>query len=324
MGVMLGTAIISGATSMYGAKKAGDAAKQGHKAAQSAAQRGIDAFESVKIPTIEEQQIILQTPELMGQYTPEQISAMQMSVDGIETLGPQDSTVKAQQSALDEISEMAEGGLTEADMAARRQIERDVNQSSRARQKSILNEMAQRGTLGSGMELAAQLKGNQQAMAAEAEASDRLLQQVENARRAALSQKANMAGQMRGQETAEGSDKLKAQKEIERFNLGLRHQDAAERNRAQMINLQAKQSQEDLRAANVNRMEQHNKGLSQTQFQNQMQQASGVAGQYRAQGQAAQAAANAEAQKQAGMAGSIANLAGTIGSHYMKTEKDKN
>jgi hypothetical protein len=54
-----------------------------------------------------------------------------------------------------------------------REINRDVNQQSRARQKSILNEMAQRGVLGSGMELAAQLKGEQADTSRAAEASDR-------------------------------------------------------------------------------------------------------------------------------------------------------
>ena len=252
----------------------------------------------------------------MGEYTPEQISAMEMSVSGLEELGPDSKTVASQQESLDQLSEMAEGGLTEADMAGRRQIGRDVNQSAKARQKSILSQMAQRGVLGSGMELAAQLKGEQQSINAEAEASDRLIQQTEAARRSALQQKASLSGQMRGQESQESLNKYKAAKAIEEFNVRNRQKDVMERNRAQQINLAAKQAQEDSRVNTANKQEQYNKALIQQQFQNQSQKASGLAGQYQVQGQAALNAANQNAARQAGIGGAIANMAGAVGSSY--------
>lgn len=296
--------------------------KKAARAQAAAATKAAQLFEGIEIPTIEEQQIILQNPELMGEYTPEQLQAMRLSVAGISEIGPETKTVAAQQEALDEYSEMAEGGLTEADLAARRDIGRDVSQSARARQRSILNEMAQRGTLGSGMELAAQLSGEQRAASQEAEASDRLIQQNEAARRAALAQKASLAGQMRGQESTEAMDKYRAQKAIEKFNLGLKHQDASERNRAQLINLQARQAAENERARLANEQMKYNKELQQQQFQNQMDRARSMADAYTGQGQAQSNIYKQQAQRTAGMGSGLANMFSALGSYDQKQADD--
>lgn len=309
-------AVVGAGATMYASNKASKAAKAGRKQAADLARKGAAAFAGIDIPTLEQQEIILKSPELMGEYTPEQLSAMELSVNGLAQIGPEDSSVESQKGALEQITEMAEGGVTEADLAAQRQIERGAAQSGKARREAILSEMAQRGVLGSGMELAAQLQGEQQTAAEAGDATDKLIQQNQANRMAALQQQAALSGQMRGQESQESMDKYRAQKQIEQFNLGLRHQDAQERNRAQQMNLASRQAQEDARVQASNQQQMYNKQLKQQQFQNEMQKASGLANQYQAQQANAVAAGNAEAQRQAGIGSTIANLAGTLGSAF--------
>jgi len=314
---LLTAAIIGGVASIGSSAIAGSTAKKGQQAAQDAADKAAAAFEGIEIPTIEEQKIILQSPELMGKYTPEQIEAMQMGVSAMEDVAARPETITEQQEALKQMSEIAEGGLTEADKAGMRQIQREVGQSDVARRRTLLNEMAQRGVLGSGMELAAQLEGQQQSASQAAEASDRAIQQAQARSLQALSQKGDIASRLRGQEFGEQSDIARAKDVINQFNLQNRQRAAemnvTESNRAQMINLAASQAQEDTRVQAQNEMERYNQALRQQQYQNELQRASGLSSQYQVQGQTAQAAANVQAQQQAGIGSAITNIAGAIG-----------
>lgn len=311
------SAIVGGAASVAGTVSAAKSAKKGREAQQEAMDKATKAFEGIRIPTIEEQRIILQYPELMGQYTPEQVEAMQLGVSAMEDVAARPETIQEQQEALQQISEVAEGGLTEADKAAMREIQRDVGQQARARQKSILSEMAQRGTLGSGMELAAQLKGEQQSIAESAEASDRAIQQAQARALEALTRKGTLASEMRSQEFGEQSDIARARDAIEKFNLANRQdisqQNIGERNRAQLLNLQARQAQEEARVSTANKMEEYNKALAQQQFQNQITRAQGMVTPLTNQGIVANQAGQDTSARQAGLTSGIVNTIGTIG-----------
>jgi len=277
------------------------------------AQQISDPFKGIKIPSIYEQQIILQNPDLMGQYTPEQQQAMQMNVSAMEGISADQGTIDSQNQALQGISEVAKGGFTEGDKAAMRESERGVNQQAQARQKAILNSMASRGVLGSGAELAAQLQGNQQSLDQAGSESNRILQAAQARSLAALGQQGSLAGQMRSQQFGEKSDVAKARDAINQFNVqnaqNVANTNVGNRNQAQMYNLQQKQSLEDQRAANANQQQTYNKQLLQTQFGNQITKAGGTAGINQAQAQA-----NAAAQQaQAGQTGAIIGGIGTIG-----------
>lgn len=313
MGVTTALAI-GGVAGIGSGLMARDEMRAGRRDANRLAAMGAQAFANVEVPSIEEQKIILQSPDLMGQYTPEQLQFMELNTSSMENVQADPMAVEQQRQALQQMSEIAEGGLTDADLAAKRQIERGVGQQAVARRKAILNEMAQRGTLGSGMELAAQLQGEQQAVNQAAEASDRAIQQAQARSLQALAQKGNMASNLRQQSFGEEADRARARDAIAQFNLQNRQRVAdtniQERNRAQQINLAARQAQEDARVAARNQMEQYNKALRQQQFANQMQQASGLAGQYQAQAQNVMAGAKESAGSTAGIGSAIAGLAG--------------
>lgn len=310
MGAVTAMAVVGVASAAMGAESS---RKANRKAGQLAAQ-GRAVFEGIEVPTIEEQKIILQNPALMGQYTPEQIQFMELNASAMEGVEADPEAVAQQEDALAKMAEVAEGGYTEGDKAGMRQINREVEQNAKARRDAILSEMAQRGVLGSGMELQAQLAGNQQAMQEEANASDRAMQQAQARALQAISQQGGMASQLRAQDVGEQTDKAKARDAINQFNTQNRQQLASQnvgnRNQAQMFNLQQRQAQEDARVAARNQEEMHNKGLRQQQYQNEMQRASGLAGQYNAQAQAASKAGADKAKMYGGIASGMMNMAG--------------
>lgn len=309
MGVATAAIVIGGAVAAGGAYMAGQEAKKGAAAQKAAAEASLRAFQGIPIPTIEEQKIILQNPDLKGQYSPEQVQAMEMGVSAMEGVSADQSTIDSQQDALEGISEVADGGYSESDKATSREIQREVNQQSQARQKAILNSMASRGVLGSGMELAAQLQGEQQSIDQASKAGDALTSQAQARALQALGQQGSLSTQMRNQQFGEQSDIARARDQISEFNLRNRQsasdQNVGERNRAQLLNLQQKQNMENQRASLANEQHMYNQGLQQTLFANRR----GLVGQ---QNEARQGVANAEANAANARAAQIQGIASGV------------
>jgi hypothetical protein len=321
---MWGLIAAGAASGIAGGLISGNQAKKGAKQLAQEMAKNRELWDQLKLPSIEEQQIILQNPDLMGEYTPEQIQAMELNVSAMEGIRPDEQAVSEQRKALESISEVAEGGLTEADKAAARQVNREVSQQAQARQKAILNAMASRGTLGSGMELAAQLQGEQQSIDQASRAGDALTQQAQARALQAIGQQGSLAGQMRQQQYGEQSDLARARDAINQFNLQNRQRvseaNIGNRNQAQMTNLQARQALENQRAQLANQQQMYNKGLIQQDYQNRVGKLQGVTG---ANTQAAQANANIDmlrAQQTAGMFGSLTNMFGGLAANQQQND----
>ena len=305
--------IIAGAISLVTAAAGNKQANKGLKALKNSSNDIKRAFQNIPIPTIEEQSIILQNPDLMGQYTPEQIQVMQEMSSSMEGVSADQGTIDSQKSALEGISEVAEGGYTEADKSVAREVNREVNQQSQARQKAILNAMANRGVLGSGMELAAQLQGEQQSIDQASRAGENLTQQAQARALQALGQQGSLAGQMRQQDFGEQSDVARARDEVNRFNLSNRQRvsetNVNANNQAQQMNLQQRQKMENDRSNLANEQQLYNKKLLQQQFDNRLGL---TTAQSAAQADAAKAQAQASADKGKGIAGIGSAIIGGI------------
>ena len=305
--------IIAGAISLVTAAAGNKQANKGLKALKNSSNDIKRAFQNIPIPTIEEQSIILQNPDLMGQYTPEQIQVMQEMSSSMEGVSADQGTIDSQKSALEGISEVAEGGYTEADKSVAREVNREVNQQSQARQKAILNAMASRGVLGSGMELAAQLQGEQQSIDQASRAGENLTQQAQARALQALGQQGSLAGQMRQQDFGEQSDVARARDEVNRFNLSNRQRvsetNVNANNQAQQMNLQQRQKMENDRSNLANEQQLYNKKLLQQQFDNRLGL---TTAQSAAQADAAKAQAQASADKGKGIAGIGSAIIGGI------------
>lgn len=170
----------------------------------------------------------------------------------------------AQRAALAKLQQISdEGGLTLADRAA---LDTQINRAARAAaagRNAISNQMAARGQLGSGAELAMNLQAQQQGAQNSYETARDTAATAQQRALQAIMQRGQMAGQMREQDFGERMAAARARDEISRYN-------AAARERA-------------------NR---YNAGLGQQAFENAMRKAAGgqaatgaLAGMHQAEGQ---------------------------------------
>lgn len=313
------------AVSAYTANQAAGAQADANNAQRAAADAARIAFGNIKVPTIEEQSIILQTPELVGQYTPEQVQAMQMGVSAQEQVRADQQAVDSQKDALAGLQEIADGGYSESDKATAREINREINQQSVARRNAILNQMASRGVLGSGMELAAQLQGEQQSIDQASKAGDNLTQQAQARALQALTQQSAAASQLRSQSYGEQSDLARARDTISQFNTqnaqNVANMNTAARNQAQLQNLQQRQSIEDQRASLANQQQMYNKQLLQTRYANQTGQAVNMNNANQAAANAESAAANSRAAMIQGIGNAVVGGIGAYASNNAANEQ---
>lgn len=269
----------------------------------------IAKLEAIGIPTIEAQKIALTNPELVEPLVAEQMGASQM-----EDVQMDPRLQAAQRAALDEMTGLGQTGLGAEDKAAFNQLRRQAAGAAEAQQASTLQEMASRGMLDSGANLAAQLQAGQSQADRMSQEGDRLAASAAEARRAALGQQANMASQMSAQDLGLKTNKASAADTIAQFNT---QQRAATGAANQGYRIDRATQLANLR----NQEEVGNKGLIQQNFQNQVQRAGGVAQQQSQMASNLQQQAAGAQQAQQAQTGAILNLAGTLGAGAMKSGK---
>lgn len=300
--------IVSGATQALGLTADPNAGAGAAASQMQMYKRAMEELDKLQIPDIEKQKLALEIPQLVGLQQAEQLGDTALA-----DIAPDAQSEEAQRSALTQLKELSEKGFSEEDRAAMRQMQRQVGAEEKARQQSILSDMAQRGVSGGGQELAARLASSQASASRAAEGADRLAIQQAQARRAALSQLGQQAGAFRGQQFQEQSSAAKARDAINQFN-------AMQRAQAQQANLAQRQAIENQRAATLNQQQAANKGLIQQQYQNQLQKATGMQSAMgnvaQAYGQQAQAQAQAAQAEAAGTRGLLLGAA-TAGASYM-------
>lgn len=270
-------------------------------------------LQKLNIPSEEALKIILQNPKLVGELVPSlegQLPQLQESAMQAIQLAPELQTLTS--TAIDQVGQRLEGGLTEADRAELDQVLRASRAAAQGQDSRILQNMAERGVLGGGQELLLRQAAAQQAMQAGAENAQNVARQAQANRDAAI----NQASALRQQSFGEESQKAQAADIINRFNLenqiagGTR--DTERLNQAQAANLAAKQAIENQRAATRNEQEMYNKQVPIQRYNMELGKAQSIAGALtgRAQGEMAgadrkQAAVN-EIIKGAGKAGGAA------------------
>jgi hypothetical protein len=322
--VMAAGALVGTVGSLVG----GNQQRKGAKAQRAAAERAAAMYDKINIPDIEKQKLILDRYNYQGDYDPEKLLALGLDPSQMQNVNADQQALDAQVEALNQVREIAQGGMTESDEAAARQLSRKVASDDIARRKAVLNQMAQRGTLGSGMELAAQLQQAQDSTQSQSDANDRLIQQALARSLDGSSRLGNLAEQMRYQDFSEKSQKARAADEINKFNItnsqSITNQNVGNRNIAQLRNLDAQQLLNNSNVDLANRQQQFNKGLLQNQFDNQMRLTDAKAGRQQAIGNAQANVSNQNANMIGGIAGGIANLGGAIGQNIQNQENSKN
>lgn len=296
-------AVIGGVAAVGSGAMAANSAKKGMKGAQASQAAALAQYNDLSTPNVSEQELDLTLPELVGQYNPE-MNVMETLQESNQV---QDPAVKdLQMKALQDMAEISEGGLRDEDIAAFREMRRSVEGENQANQEKILQDMQRRGTLGSGMELAAKLQGNQAATDRLSSGGDKLTQEAASRALQALAQTSNMGGQITNQNFREqaASDAINEFNTRNRQDVG--NTNISSRNQAQAANLASRQALADQQVALKNQQQQYNKQLKQQEFNNQMSLASGRAGQY-------QGIANTQMQDAANRAASGAQMGIGIG-----------
>lgn len=265
--------------------------------AKDARQKALEIMAGVRVPSIEEQKILLKELKLQGELTPEMEAAITLGPSRMETISIDPRLKQAQLQALSSLGQLGEGGLNLQDRAALMDITRQASQEAKARDASILQNLAARGMGGSGSELVARLQASQDAANRSSEQGMNLASQAQQRALQAIAQGGGLAGSMAGQEFGQQAQVAQAGDVISQFNVGNR-QNVGQRNvqssnLAQQANLSEKQRIADQNVALANQQEMYNKSLYQRQFENQLAKAGGLANQYGNQANAAmQDAAN--------------------------------
>lgn len=132
---------------------------------------------------------------------------------------------QAQMEAMSKMKEISDnGGLTLADLAAQNKAMGGVARQNSAQHQRVLESMAQRGMGGSGAELVANLKNNQDSAE---RASEQGMQTAANAQKRyydSIMGRAKMAGDLRGQDFEQDSRTAHARDIRNQYNNGQRFQ----------------------------------------------------------------------------------------------------
>jgi hypothetical protein len=229
----------------------------------------------------------------------------------------------AQMDTLNTLGRIGSGQLRPEDMAALQQIKQQSEDQYRGNKESILQSMAQRGILGSGAELAAQLQNAQSTanrtqsgdLNIGAQASQRALQ--------ALQAQAGLGSQMEGQQFGEASQIAQAQDVINRYN-AMNSQQVANTNTgannvAQQYNLGNAQNLSNINTGITNQQSQYNAQLPMQIYQAQLQKAAAAQGQGN---QVANSYNNQAAQTQQ-MFGSIGQGVGQAAGAYANNQQQQ-
>lgn len=274
-GIMGGASLVGG----YLASKQSAAAAQ---AQTDAMNKAIDALNAVGIPSVEAQQLVLENPELVYQYSPELQQAVQVDGSDMSKIKTDPRLQSAQMSALEGLQQRAQGGMTPEDLANLANIQRGQGQQFASQNASIMQDMAQRGAGGSGAELAAKLAASQGSYQQGAQQSDALAAQNYQAKMQALQQAGQMGQSMQGQQFQQQAQQANASDLMKQFNAQYQAQTQAAnvgaQNQAAQQAAQLKQNMENQRAQTANYQQQYNKGLQQQKFTNEMARATGQVG----------------------------------------------
>lgn len=324
-------AAVAGGLGLVGNLIAGDKASKemararaeaGDQQAQAMLQmrEAVERLESEGVPSVEAQQIVLQSPELVGLQDVHEIAT-----SGLEDIEVDPRLREAQMGALEDVQQLTETGQTAGERAQEQLDTRQIAAQEQARRKAILQGMAERGVSGGGQELAALLQGSQSAAERKATMQAQRIQDREARRLAAIQQAAQLGGQIRGQEFDEQAQVASAADAIKKFNIANRmNVEAANLTRRQQI------ANEAARIANI--QEQYNKGLIGQQYGQRMQKAQAIAAAQTGQAQQlqqqagqtmqqGQAAASGQLQQGAAIGSLAGNIAGTVAQMGGESEK---
>jgi len=269
---IVATALMTGG--LFGKKRGGG---------DAALQAALREFSQLQAPTVEQMKVKLEELVQQGVIEPAQAEAILLDGSAFEDISTDPRIRGAQMQALLGLQEVASDGITPIEKAAMREIQDNLETTSRGDQLAIMENRKARGLYGSGDEYAQRMLASQMAAT---RASREGLQTAADARKRsleALMQTGQLSGQIRGQDYDQAARKAAALDEIRRFNTSNRqavvNANVDRRNAATAVNLQEKQRVADANINNRNQNRVRDADLVQRDFENKMNIARGKSGQ---------------------------------------------
>lgn len=263
-------------------------------------QRNKALLESVGIPSIEAQEIALQNPEYVGDLVAELQGKSALTEIALDP-----KLRDNQMNQLAELEGLTKTGLGTVDRIALDEAQSEATAADKSRRAGILSQMAQRGMVDSGANLAAQLQSSEAANQQAMQQSQNIAKQASANRMNAINALANQSSNIETKDYSRAADAATAQDAIQRFNVGTR-------NTTNASNINARQDLANTAANTANRQEITNKGLIQQDYTNRLNRAQSIAGMNTSQANNQANAALTAGQGAANMYGQIGQAAGNV------------
>ncbi len=247
--------------------------------------KAIQELIKVNIPDPAKQAVAFKQYQLTGQLDPKLEQAIKANPSALEQVVKNTKYSAAQDKALGQLQQLGEqGGLSLSDKGA---LEGELATSAnkdKASRAAITDDFERRGQGGSGMALQAQLAGAQDAGDRDSRARLQSLGGAQDRALKAIEGSGELAGKLNSEDYQRQSDLAQARDRINQFNTqnaqAVAQRNAATQNAAQASNLEARQKVSDQNVGVYNTQEQHNKGLVQQNFENEMTKAKAQADAY--------------------------------------------
>lgn len=213
------------ATNVIGGILGSNKANKANKSAERVLDAQMEEWRQLNMPNL--------SPVEFEKY--KELFAPQMAQDSLMQNIQTDPALRdAQMAALSQLGDISEGGLTLQDKADLADIQGEVARQDAARQGAIMQNMAERGLGGAGMELAQRLQA--QSAGADRAASDARNVAAQAQQRAldAIMRRGSLGGEMRAQQFGEDAAKARAQDAMNMYNTGMLNE--AQRNKQQIAN----------------------------------------------------------------------------------------
>jgi hypothetical protein len=240
-----------------------------------ASNEAVNQYNGLTAPSIEEQRLKLQKYVDAGQLTPEQAQAALVNSNAYDSMNLDTAGKDAQLEALGQLQDIgSNGGLDAQDRAKLQAIQNDEQTQSKGARDAIIQNAQARGVGGSGLEMLAQLtnaqdsatRASQKDVNVAAEGQQRALQAIQDS--------ANLGGTINNNQFAQQKAVADSRNAINQFNAANTQQanfaNAAANNTAQASNLANKQFVSNSNVGLANDQQKFNKGLAQTNFNNQL------------------------------------------------------
>jgi hypothetical protein len=218
-------------------------------------------------PTLEELAVKeFEKYKLAGELSPEQLARTEF-----ESVSEDPRYLRAKMAALSDLEKRAKVGLTPEEMSRIADLREQTLSDERAQQAAMVQQMAERGALDSGAQLAAQLAGSQQGTQRRLQQARQNAADINTARQQAMGQMANVAQGFSQADLQRQAQQAQAKDTLNQYNAQQRY-DAAIRN------LGGKQNIMSQNTAQENQRRLQNIDARQQQYQNLLSQTGAITG----------------------------------------------